>query len=89
MLPRDLQQDEEECEYGPLDPHDDADFVHGGEAPARADPLDPLANFIKQMSSMSSPDISAPVSELLSATGWQCDFIVEGISVDDAVEVFL
>ena len=41
--------------------------LHGGGAPARADPLDPLANFIRDqehLSSMSDPDISALVSEL-------------------------
>ena len=41
---------------------------HGGGAPARADPLDPLANFIQELqylSSMSGPDIAALMSDLL------------------------
>ena len=67
MLPRDLQQEEEERDFGPPDPNDDADLEHGGGAPARADPLDSLANFIQELqylSSMSGPDIAALVSDL-------------------------
>ena len=30
MLPRALQQDEREDDHGPADPHDEADFEHGG-----------------------------------------------------------
>lgn len=36
-----LQQDEGEDDP---DPHDEANFEHGGGAHARKDPLDPLAN---------------------------------------------
>ena len=54
MLPRDFQQDEREDDHCPPDPHDEADFEHGGGAPARADPLDSLANFIKELQDLSS-----------------------------------
>ena len=50
MLPCDLQEDEDkDHDPGTPDPNDDADLDHGGGAPARADPLDPLANFLKEM----------------------------------------
>ena len=54
MLPRELQHEEGAGDYGPPDPEDDADFQHGGGAPARADPLDPFANFIKELEDLSS-----------------------------------
>lgn len=87
MLPRDLQDDEDEDrDPGPTDPNDDADWDFGGGAPPRADPLDPLANFLKELkdlSSMSGPDISDLVSELpLPQEG-----DVEGMSMEDAVGV--
>ena len=75
MLPRDLQQEEEERGFGPPNPNDDADLEHGGGAPARAYPLDPLANFIQELqnlSSMSGPDVAAamlPSCLIASATG--------------------
>ena len=53
--------------YGPPDQDDDPDCDHGRVAPARADPLDPLANFIKYLkvlSPMSGSDIAALVSYL-------------------------
>ena len=47
MLPRDLLEDEDEdCDPCPTDPNDDADLDLGEDAPPRADPLDPLANFL-------------------------------------------
>lgn len=87
MLPHDLQDDEDEDrDPGPTDPNDDADWDFGGGAPPRADPLDPLANFLKELkdlSSMSGPDISDLVSELpLPQEG-----DVEGMSMEDAVGV--
>ena len=41
----------EEGDFGPPDMNDDAYFEHGGVAPAvaRADPLDPLDHFIKEL----------------------------------------
>ena len=47
-------------------PSDDADFEHGGVAPERADPLNPLANFIKALEDLSSltSDIAALVSDM-------------------------
>ena len=46
---------EAEGDYGPPDPDDDADFKHGGgECHAQADPLDPLADFIKELKDLSS-----------------------------------
>ena len=50
MLPRDLLDDEDEDrELGTPDPNDDADLDLDGGAPGRADPLDPLANFLKEL----------------------------------------
>ena len=66
MLPRDLQHEEQEGDYGLPDPDDDADFEHGGGAPAKVDSRDPFANFIKELEglfSMSGPDIAGLVSE--------------------------
>ena len=86
MLPRDLQLDEGEGDYGPPDPDDDADFEHDGGAPARADPLESLANLIKKLEdlcSMSGPDIADLVFHLSVPQ----DGNVEGISVEDAVQV--
>ena len=60
ILPRDLQHKKEEGDHGPPDLDIDADFEHGGGAPASADPLDLLASFIKELeglSSMSGTDI--------------------------------
>ena len=88
MLPDGFQEDEGEDDHGPPDPHNEADFEHGGDALAQVDPLDPLANFIKELQdllSMSCSDISALVSELPVPQ----DGDVEGMSVDDAVEVCL
>ena len=68
MLPRDLLEDEDnDRDPGPTDPNDDADLDHGGGAPPQASPLDPLANFLKELkdlSSMSGPDIADLVSEI-------------------------
>ena len=87
MLPRDLQQEEDDdLDHGPPDPNDDADLDRGGGAPARVVPLDPLANFIQQLqylSSISGPDISTLVSNL--PVPQEGD--VEGMSVADAVQV--
>ena len=88
MLSRDLQQDEGEDHHGPPDPHDEANFELGGGAPAWADPLDPLANFIKELEylscmSWSGPDISALVSELPVPV----DGGVQVMLVDNAVKV--
>ena len=47
-------QDKRADYHDPPDLHDKADFKHGGGAPARADPLDPLANFIKELQDLSS-----------------------------------
>ena len=74
MLPRDLQQDERRDDPGPLDPRTRILWIH--------------ANFIKELqdlSSMSSPDISASVSELPVPQ----DGDVGGMTVDDIMEVFL
>lgn len=88
MLPRDLlYDDDEDRDPGPTDPNDDADWDFGGGASSRADPLDPLANFLKELkdlSSMSGPDIADLVSELpLPQEG-----NAEGMSMEDAVEVY-
>ena len=59
---------------------------HSGVASARADPLEPLANFIQELqylSSMSGTDIAALVSDL--PVPQEGD--VEGMSVEDAVQV--
>jgi hypothetical protein len=67
MQPRDLFEDEDEGDHGAPDPNDDADWEHGGGAPSRADPLDPLSDFIKELqglSTMSGPDISAIIADL-------------------------
>lgn len=69
LLPCDLQGEEEEGKYSPPDPYDGAEIEHGGAAPARAGPLDPLANFIKELedvtvSLMSGSYISALLSDL-------------------------
>ena len=66
MLPRDLLEDEDE-DHDPCtpDPNDDAYLDLGGGG--GADPLDPLANFLKELkdlSSMSGPDTADLVSEL-------------------------
>ena len=70
MLPLgDLQHEEEEGDYGPPDPDDDADFEPGGGVPSWADPQDPLANFkfikeLEELSSFSGPDIAELLSDL-------------------------
>ena len=50
ILPQDLQEDKDgdrdPCTPGP---NDDADLDHGRGAPARANPLDPLSNYLKEM----------------------------------------
>ena len=72
---------------GPTDLNDDADLDLGGEAPSRAGPLDPLANFLKELkdlSSMSGPDIADLVSELPVPQ----DGDVVAMSMEDAVKVF-
>ena len=71
---------------GPTEPNDDADLDLGGGSPPRADPLDPLANFLKELkdlSSMSGPDIADLVSELLVPQEGN----VVGMSMEDAVKV--
>ena len=87
MLPRDLLEGEDEdCDPGTPDPNDNADLDLDGGAPGRADPLDPLANFLKELTDLSSvlgPDIADLVSELpLPQEG-----NVEGMSIEDAVKV--
>jgi hypothetical protein len=86
MQPRDLFEDEDEGDHGAPDPNDDADWEHGGGAPSRADPLDPLSDFIKELqglSTMSGPDISAIIADLPVPD----DGDVPGMTVDDAVQV--
>ena len=87
MLPRDLLEDEDEDrDTGTPDPNDDADLDLGGGAPPRADPLGPLANFLKELkdlSSMSGPDIADLVSELPVPQ----DGDVVAMSMEDAVKV--
>lgn len=89
MLPRDLQGDVDDGDFGPPDPNDDADFGDGGIPGGvrnRADLQDQLADFIRQLadiSSMSGPDISAIVADLPVPQ----DDDVEVLSVDEAVEV--
>jgi hypothetical protein len=54
-------------DLGPPDPHDNADYGHGGCAPAAQGPLDPLSRFIQELedlSSMNCPDISSAVDDL-------------------------
>ena len=84
MLPRDLQQvEDDDLDHCPPGPNDDADLDHGGGAPARVSPLDPLANFIQELqypSSMSGPDISTLVSDLPMPQEGN----VKGMSVADA-----
>ena len=73
-------------DFGPPDPNDDADLEHGGCAPARADPLDPLANFIRELqylSSMQGPDLAALMSDLPVPQEGN----VEGMLVEDTVQV--
>ena len=69
MLPRDLQEDEDEDRYlGTPDPNDDADLDLDGGAPGRADPLDPLANFLKELKDLSSMSLAGPdIADLASA----------------------
>ena len=87
MLPRDLLEDEDnDSDPCPTDPNDDADSDLGGGAPPRANPLDPLANFLKELkdlSSMSGPDIADLVSE--SPVPQEGDVV--GMSMEDAVKV--
>ena len=50
MFPRDLLVDEvEDRDPGTPDPNDNADLDLDGGAPGRAYPLDPLANFLKEL----------------------------------------
>ena len=87
MLPRDLLEDEDEDrDTGTPDPNDDADLDLGGGAPQRADPLGPLANFLKELkdlSSMSGPDIA----DLVSILPMQQEGVVVRMCMVDAVKV--
>lgn len=87
MLPRDLQEEEDDGDYGAPDPNDDADFEDQAlPGPALGETQDILSEFIKQLenlSSMAGPDISAIVSDL--PVPQEGD--VEMLSVHEAVEV--
>ena len=91
MLPRDLLEDEDEdCYPGTPDPNDDSDLDLGGGAFPRADPLDPLAKFLKELkdlSCMSGPDIVDLVSELPVTLALTQEGNVAGMSMEDAVKV--
>ena len=55
-FPPDISNDDDDMDrdLAPPDPHDDADFGHGGGAPATQGPLDPLARFIQELKDLSS-----------------------------------
>ena len=68
MLSRDSLEDEDE-DRDPCtsDPNDDADLDLGGGAPPRADPLDPLANFLKELKD-TRPDSATPATAAASTS---------------------
>ena len=85
MLPRDLQQEEDDdLDHGPPDPNDDANLDHRSGTPARVDPLD-LFQELQYLSSMSGPDISP--ATLVSDLPVPHEGDVEGMLVADAVQV--
>jgi hypothetical protein len=68
-LPPDILDDDNymDCDLCPPDPNDNADFGHGGCAPAAQGPLDPLSSYIQELevlSSMNCPDFSSAVDDL-------------------------
>jgi hypothetical protein len=88
-IPRDIDSEGDEGDFGPPDPHDFDDF--GGDGccaggPAGAMPTDPLERFIQELhdlSTMDGPDISAALDDLpVPQRGKE-----GGISMQEAVEV--